>query len=402
MKGFISDPAMAVDPSTFDPVLDFVARHCIGVLYDETLKSFCILGDEQSKLVKRKEQPLSKPTIIYGLAGTGKTISVMARIQLISGNLDASCKALYVCFEDNAIAMVKKKLEACQVDLTHITLANFNSLSHNLGNLISQKYRYIYLDSVEDLGVDWVNRLLEFVLLPPVQNSNNQISLISQTFGDFWITMDPFQGLRDTHSLVRDSRNHIQWQGSLVHSHLLEEGFQQDKILNLKECFRMPLTAIEHLEREKILPVNELPKASDVASFGVIVEDLILPARFTIKWIAEQLAHRLFKKVMPRGIHPGHCSVLYDHKAKDDLFPLHQGGLSTFLQMVNSSLRTIPGTRQASHMLQLTHSIENSLLYNCNCKSEGRSTPPLISTTPFDVEETVEFGTERHSEVKDT
>ena len=92
MKGIISDPTTAVDPSTYDTVLDFVARHCIGVLYDETVKSFCILGDDQAKLVNRKEQQLTKPTIVYGLAGTGKTISIMARIQGISGNLNASCK----------------------------------------------------------------------------------------------------------------------------------------------------------------------------------------------------------------------------------------------------------------------------------------------------------------------
>ena len=116
MKGIISDPTTAVDPSTYDTVLDFVACHCIGVLYDETVKSFCILGDDQAKLVNRKEQPLTKPTIVYGLAGTGKTISIMARIQCISGNLNASCKALYICFEDNAIAMVKRKLEACKVE----------------------------------------------------------------------------------------------------------------------------------------------------------------------------------------------------------------------------------------------------------------------------------------------
>ena len=62
MKGIISDPTTAVDPSTYDTVLDFVARHCIGVLYDETVKSFCILGDDQAKLVNRKEQPLTKPS----------------------------------------------------------------------------------------------------------------------------------------------------------------------------------------------------------------------------------------------------------------------------------------------------------------------------------------------------
>ena len=409
MREIVSDPTSAVDPSTYDTVLDFVARHCVGVLYDETVKSFCILGDEQAKLVNRKEQPLTKPTIIYGLAGTGKTISIMARIQGISGNLNASCRALYVCIEDNAIAMVKKKLEACQVDLTHITFANFNSFPHNLSditkdekvlfNLISLGYRYIYLDSAEDLGVDWINMLLESVL-STVQDLNKMI-MPSQIIGDFWITMDPYQGLKDTHSLVKGFQNRIHWQGNLIDSNLLGDGFNQNKFIKFTECFRMPRTAIEHLERENILPINDLPKAQDVKSGGVVVEDTILPASYTTQWLAEQLADRLFNKVMLRGIHPGHCSVLYNHTAEDKFFPPGQGGISTFLQMVNSSLKAIPGTKQASHMLQLTRSIEESLLYNCNI--HDTSTPPLTVSgqlvPPSDAEETVEYKMERHSEV---
>ena len=171
--------------------------------------------------------------------------------------------------------------------------------------------------------------------------------------------------------------------------------------INLKECFRMPQTAIEHLERENILPINDLPKAQDVKSFGVMVEDLSLPASYTIQWLAEQLADQLYKKVMLRGIHPGHCSVLYNHTAEDDIFPPDQGGTSTFLQMVNSSLRALPGTRQASHMLQLTHSMEESVLYNCNI--HDTSTLPLTVygqlMPPSYAEETIEYKTERHSEV---
>ena len=165
----------------------------------------------------------------------------------------------------------------------------------------------------------------------------------------------------------------------------------------------MPRTAIEHLEKENILPIDNLPKAQDVKSFGVMVENLILPGSYTIQWLAEQLADQLYKKVMLRGIHPGHCSVLYNHTAEDDLFPPDQGGTSTFLQMVNSNLRAVPGTRQASHVLQLTQNIEESVLYSCNCKSQYTSTTPLTVSgqlmAPSDVEETVEFETERHSEV---
>mgnify|MGYP003322239561 CR=1 FL=1 len=418
MKGIISDPTTAVDPSTYDSVLDFVARHCVGVLYDETVKSFCILGDDQAKLVNSKEQPLTKPTIVYGLGGTGKTISIMARIQRISGKLNASCRALYVCFEDNATAMVKRKLGACKVDLAHIIFANFSSFPHNLSgiaqdekvldNLVSLGYRYIYLDSAEDLGVDWVNRLLESVL-KPVQDSNHKTSktsLSSQIFGDFWITMDPYQGLKDTHSLVRGFQNQIEWQGNLVDSNLLKKGFKRNKFIKLKECFRMPRTAIEHLDRENILPTNDLPRAQDVNSMGVKVEDISLPGSYTIQWLADQLADRLYKKVMLRGIHPGHCAILFHHEAMADLFPSSEGGFSAFLQGANAELRSMSVGRQAGHMLQMTEDVAESILFGCHTTLSSTSATALVSfplhsqvgsiSAPKD---TAEYKTEQHNEV---
>ena len=43
------------------------------------------LGEDAEKAVfDKEEQPLTEPTLIYGLAGTGKTITIMARIQHIT------------------------------------------------------------------------------------------------------------------------------------------------------------------------------------------------------------------------------------------------------------------------------------------------------------------------------
>ena len=305
--------------------------------------------------------------------------------------------------------MVRRKLGACKVDLANITLINFNSTSGtNLNSIIcNPEYRYIYLDSVEDLGVDWVNRLLQFLLSSKVQYSKEGLC------GDFWITMDPYQGLRDTHSMVRGIQNQINWQGSLIDSSLLEKGFSQNRFIHLTECFRMPLKVIEHLERERILPIREFPSAKDVNSLGVIVDndlvdnDTTLPRCYTIKWLAQQVADRLNKEVMQRGIHPGHCSVLYDHTVEDALFPSDQGGVPTFLEAVNESLRGLAVDTQASHVLQLTQVIQETLLYDYSGKrtdtsdtvfSDKKSTPDLL-TSSSDPEETMEYKMERHSEV---
>ena len=58
IEGIVNDPLQAVDKDVFDSVLGFVARHCVGVLHDQVVKSFCILGDDQVKLVKKSKLPL--------------------------------------------------------------------------------------------------------------------------------------------------------------------------------------------------------------------------------------------------------------------------------------------------------------------------------------------------------
>ena len=413
MRGIVSDPATAVDPPTYDTVLDFVARHCLGVLYDETVKSFCILGDDQAKLVHRKEQPLTEPTIVHGLAGTGKTISIMARIQGISGNLNAACRALYVCSEDNALTMVKRKLEACQVDLTHITFANqstfphsFSDLSQNdkvIQDLISLGYRYIYLDSAEDLGVNWLNGLLEKMVVPPKDSKKVSTLEENQICGDFWITVDPYQGLNDTHYLASGFMKQVHWKGNLINIKLLEEGVKLKKFVKLEECFRMPLAMIKHIKTKKVLPTNDLPRAKDVQSQGVVVEDIHIPSGgHKLQYLAEELANQLYKKVMITGIHPGHCAVVYHDGAVDDLFPQNEGGFLTFVDRVNSILKGLSVKGQASHMLQVTRDIEESLLYNKSCRNTSSALPLTISPNSINLslpEETVEYEIERHREV---
>ena len=415
IKGIVTDPSLAIDESVFESVMEFVARHCVGVLYDEIVKSFCILGDDQAKLVKRPEQPLSKPTIIYGLGGTGKTISIMARIQHISGNLGPSSRALFVSFEDNAIEMVKKKLEACNVDLTHVIFSNFSTFPHNLNNLtldddkvipdlISDRYRYIYLDSVEDAGVDWVNKLLTKTLISGSYANRIQQGRLwpAVTNGDFWVTLDPFQGLQDTHSLHRGIGNQLQWMGNQVDSTLLEEGFKRNKFVKLQDCFRMPSAIIDHIDTEKVLPTDDLPKAQDVRSLGVKEVNINLPVGlYSSQWMADQLAEHLHTKVMERGIHPGHCAVLFDQGAEKELFPPGDGGLPHFVQRVNSNLNRMTANRTVGCMLQMSQDMGETLLYQTKTPSLP-SLKLVAERSPsgsIAVEETAVYQTERHAEV---
>ena len=408
MRSIISDPSKAVKSEIYEGALGFVTRHCVGVLYDQSVGMFCILGSDQSKLVARAEQPLDNPLVIYGLSGTGKTISILARIQHISPKLDENHKVLFICFEDNVIEMVRMKLKACQIDLSYVSFENFNSRSCQLGDifkeenkfqeLVDEGYRYIYVDSAEDLGIDAIEDIIQKVL-GQNQSHHNALELQNLQVGDFWITVDPFQGLKDGHSMVRGLGKTINWQGNAIKtSVLLEKGFEQRKFIKLNESFRMPLNLIKHIEAKNVLPTKTLPSAPDVPTQGVLEERLEVPDIYHLGWLAKQVANRLHQRVMKRGIHPGHCAVLYEGRAVDTLFPTAQGGLPAFICKVNGALQTISVQSQARHMLQLTQDMKESVIFGHNFAS---STDPLLTEVSSTVasEDTVEFQCEQHAQV---
>ena len=223
--------------------------------------------------------------------------------------------------------------------------------------------------------------------------------------GDFWITMDTFQGLQDTHSLHKGLGNQLEWKGNLVDAKILEKGFKSGKFVKLRECFRMPRAIINHIDSEKVLPTSDLPKANDVKSLGVVEEKIDFPFGYSDQSLAEKLAEKLQTDVMMRGIHPGHCAIVFGGDTAGELFPSHSdsGGLSAFVQLVNEWLRAIPAESQAGHMLQISQSMEETLLYSSGSLSSNAALAnvPLLSDplSGVDGEATAAYKMERHAEV---
>ena len=110
--------------------------------------------------------------------------------------------------------------------------------------------------------------------------------------------------------------------------------------------------------------------------------------------MAEQLAEQLHRKVMQRGIHPGHCAVVFQSDAAFKLFPPQDGGLPSFVQLVNDKLRAIAVKSQAGHMLQMSQNIEETLLYSSSNVRSAHSIPLVV-----DIEDTAGYQAERHAEV---
>ena len=162
----------------------------------------------------------------------------------------------------------------------------------------------------------------------------------------------------------------------------------------------MPRAMIDHIDSKKVLPTNDLPTAKDVESQGVVEENIDFPAGYSIESLAEKLAHKLHTDVMMRGIHPGHCAIIFDGDATAELFPIPNGGLSSFVQLVNEWLRAIPAKSQAGHMLQISQSMEETLLYSGSLSSNAASAnAPLLSDPLSDGQATAAYKMERHAEV---
>ena len=150
----------------------------------------------------------------------------------------------------------------------------------------------------------------------------------------------------------------------LVSAKLLKKGFKCGKFVKLQECFHMPRAMIDQIESDKILPTSDLSKAKGNESLGVVNENIDFSAGYSIQLMAEELSEQLYTKVMKRGIHPGHCAVVFDDEAVTELFPPQEGGLTAFVQLVNTKLKAMTANKKDGCMLQISQDLEETLLYN--------------------------------------
>ena len=110
---------------------------------------------------------------------------------------------------------------------------------------------------------------------------------------------------------------------------------------------------------------------------------------------AEAVAKQIFDRVFIPGVHPGHCAVLFNQRAKDVLFPPQEGGVKKFQDLVNEKLRG-KSLKQPLHMLQLTQNISESLLPE---EGNGGSCDLVANYQSTTSNETAEYHIEKHKKV---
>ena len=78
---FLDSDDSSMKEKSWTDFLNIFLLLSVGCLYDELEKTFILLNKQQFSLQHRPKQSMSRPLIIYGPAGSGKTLSVLAMIE---------------------------------------------------------------------------------------------------------------------------------------------------------------------------------------------------------------------------------------------------------------------------------------------------------------------------------
>ena len=263
--------------------------------------------------------------MVEGMAGTGKTVAVCARVELhqVAGRLGQDSKVAYISESQIVANWVKRVLEWCGVDVeNHVRFINSKPgtdgepfhFQKTKVELIKQGFRFIYFDSAEDIGLTSLAALCEEV----VETRKNRTKEAEAGFcGDVWILFDQYQCLveSDRHMLLHNSKKKgVFWRGERLDDGIISEGRKLGSIITLKTSFRMPDKVIEHVERNKLLPVESYPDSTHPDSGFVSISSA------TTKSLVKEVSKEIFQFVHERKIHPGHCAIVFEDQYSEMLF----------------------------------------------------------------------------------
>ena len=137
---------------------------------------------------------MSRPKLIYGPAGSGKTLATLAMIERLfkRENIDKNNQVLYLCSNQSVLQYVKRELTARHIPLKDISFRTYSTIpgyasrfsdSLNFMKMFPQlieQYGAIFLDEAEDLGMTALDQL------------NSTIST-DLKIGHFWVLFDILQ-----------------------------------------------------------------------------------------------------------------------------------------------------------------------------------------------------------------
>ena len=131
-QGWLEDIMTSTDKSLTESDWSFALNKFLvlsaGALYDEMDKTFVLLSKQQIKVFNFPIHSMGQPRVIYGPAGSGKTLLVIAKIiDLIKdGEVGEGKKILYTCENKDVQLHVRKEVAKRYPDFHNLETKTFS------------------------------------------------------------------------------------------------------------------------------------------------------------------------------------------------------------------------------------------------------------------------------------
>jgi len=400
LRGIVLDPNHAMEKKAWLQIMKIHTTLACGALYDETNKTFFLLGPNQVHLIKSTEHDLLRPKLIMGTAGTGKTITIAAKIEQLykEGHISSNRRALFICYSIHLKDYMSMLLKNVGIRSENVVLVNasdpknvkFRKLLDDpvkTTNLfLEENFSFIFMDEAED---DNDNEIIDRL------KSWTPVSVSLK--GIFWIMYDPYQSnwSKNQHFLLGTSKEskvtkvkaedeplnstgnqltRLTWAGNMFNKK--ESDFD---IITLESNFRLTLSNAQYIKDANLLPEYKVNMSHDITGMGVTVRNVMVEAKeFFLRKLEESLLSEIGEASMiesfQKNIHPGDITFLLPETD----YKLHFGQqIDTFLKNLNEKLKDkfVKSMVNLGLQPEFTSDVSQSVLFEhhkdikkCRCK----------------------------------
>ena len=295
----------------------------VGCLYDELENTFILLNKKQYNLQLRPRQSMSRPLFIYGPAGSGKTLSVLAMMERLhkKGEISEKRQVLYVCDNPEVHLYVRLELKKQSIPLDRIhfkrliEIKGYPNPADMFPSLIAT-YDSIFVDEAEDLGIGNLNKA-------------TSLNIPTEKHGYFWILFDHLQESTENSGVyISSSPNHKSWdtvrmtniyRGSVKCTNFL----RHDRLISM---YRPETKAGHKIEGPDIKVVNKSVKNKKA-----------LKRENVRNFILDNIVDEVLELTTKQGVHPGDIAVTFDKHDYETLFDLSEESLHKKLNELSAA-----------------------------------------------------------------
>ena len=111
LQNFLEDDSFTITQEEWLDLRNIFLLLSVGCLFDEMDKTFILLNKEQVDLLSIPKHQMSRPKFVYGPAGAGKTLAVLAKMERLykRGEVDENNQVLYLCSNQSVLEYMSRE-----------------------------------------------------------------------------------------------------------------------------------------------------------------------------------------------------------------------------------------------------------------------------------------------------